>query len=184
LLLTGRARLEWVEPPKPPKPLPKWATASALVEPMPELRDTPPPGATLIRKIDYAQLKNRSPAAVSNWIRDGALSPPAIVGHGQRAKIWLERADADLARNLGTRPPAVPYKPIERTNKVCVRCGEIFIGTTQQRLCSAKCRREWNRITAEAWRLANPGYQLEKSRRDAGARAVAKTLINIKEGKL
>lgn len=175
LLLTGRARLEWI---LPPKASPKWAAPSALPA------ATPPPDATLISKGNYAALKNRSPAAVTHWIEAGHISPSAIVGAGQRAMLWLERADADLASNLGTRPAGVPYQPVERADKICVQCGETFIGSRQQRLCSAKCRRDWNKIAAEAWRLANPGYQLEKTRRDAGARAVAKTLINLNKGKL
>lgn len=55
---------------------------------------------TLLTKGQYAQLKGRSPAAVSHWIADGKISAAAISGEGQRAKIWVEQADRDLAASL------------------------------------------------------------------------------------
>lgn len=55
---------------------------------------------TLVTKGQYAQLKGRSPAAVSHWIDDGKISVAALIGVGQRAKIWVEQADRDLAASL------------------------------------------------------------------------------------
>ena len=55
---------------------------------------------TVVTKGEYARLKGRSPAAVSNWIADGRISAAALIGDGNRARIWVEQADADLARNL------------------------------------------------------------------------------------
>lgn len=52
---------------------------------------------TLMTKGQFAQLKNRAPSAVSNWITRGTISPSAVVGQGQRAKIWVEQAERDLA---------------------------------------------------------------------------------------
>lgn len=55
---------------------------------------------TLVTKGQYAQLKGRSPAAVSHWITDGKISALAVLGVGQRAKIWVEQADRDLIASL------------------------------------------------------------------------------------
>lgn len=69
---------------------------------------------TLVTKGQYAQLKARSPAAVSNWIAEGKISRAAIEGEGQRAKIWVEQADRDLLASLDAdqqdrqAAPAIP----------------------------------------------------------------------------
>jgi len=55
---------------------------------------------TVVTKGEFARLKGRSPAAVSNWIKDGRLTAAALIGTGNRARIWVEQADADLARSL------------------------------------------------------------------------------------
>lgn len=59
-----------------------------------------PATKTLMTKGAYARYRNRAPSAVSNWISEGKISPEAIEGEGQRAKIWVERADLDLLRSL------------------------------------------------------------------------------------
>lgn len=69
---------------------------------------------TVITKAEYAALKQRGPSAVSNWIAEGRISKEALVGEGNRARIWVERADADLARNLDPgqqASQAVPVSP-------------------------------------------------------------------------
>jgi hypothetical protein len=70
---------------------------------------------TLVTKGEFAKLKNRSPAAVSHWIEDGRISAAALIGQGQRAKIWVEQAEADLARNLDVEQQdrqAAPVLPV------------------------------------------------------------------------
>ena len=59
-----------------------------------------------------AKLKGRSPQCVSNWIGDGKISPAAMVGEGHRAQIWVEQADADLARSLDPAQQAAQEHPI------------------------------------------------------------------------
>ncbi|ODA67113.1 hypothetical protein A7A08_01859 [Methyloligella halotolerans] len=55
---------------------------------------------TIITKGEYARLKGRAPSCVSNWIAEGKITPAALAGTGTRAKIWVERADADLEERL------------------------------------------------------------------------------------
>jgi hypothetical protein len=57
-------------------------------------------GRTVVDKSLYAKLKRRAPSAISNWIKRGKISNAALIGDGRSAKIWVEQADADLARSL------------------------------------------------------------------------------------
>lgn len=67
---------------------------------------------TVVTKGEYARLKGRQPSAVSNWIADGRISAAALIGEGNRARIWVEQADADLARNLDPAQQAAQAVPI------------------------------------------------------------------------
>lgn len=67
---------------------------------------------TVVTKGEYARLKGRQPSAVSNWIADGKISAAALVGDGNRARVWVEQADADLARNLDPAQQASQTVPI------------------------------------------------------------------------
>lgn len=81
---------------------------------------------TLVTKGQYAQLKGRSPQAVSNWIAEGKVSQAAIVGQGQRAKIWVERADADLIASLDADQQdrqAAPVIPVAAQASAVVAIG-------------------------------------------------------------
>lgn len=55
---------------------------------------------TLVSKGEFAALINVSPGRVSQFIAAGQISASAIVGSGQRAKIILEKAKADLRLTL------------------------------------------------------------------------------------
>jgi hypothetical protein len=67
---------------------------------------------TIVTKGEYARLKQRSAAAVSIWIRDGKISRAALIGEGNAAKIWVEQADADLARTLDPAQQAAQSHPV------------------------------------------------------------------------
>lgn len=54
----------------------------------------------VISKSEFAALKKRTRACISNWISAGKITPHALVGEGYRAKIIVERAEADLAAAL------------------------------------------------------------------------------------
>lgn len=70
---------------------------------------------TLVTKGVYAAMKGRAPSAVSNWIAEGRISAAAVIGVGQRAQIWVEQADADLARNLDPSKQGVLDNPINQS---------------------------------------------------------------------
>lgn len=57
-------------------------------------------------------MKGRVPSAISNWITEGKISPAALQGEGVRAKIWVEQADADLARSLDPAQQAAQESPV------------------------------------------------------------------------
>ncbi len=56
--------------------------------------------ATLVSKSAFAAIINVSPGRVSQFIAAGQISSAAIVGSGQRAKIDVDRAKADLRLTL------------------------------------------------------------------------------------
>ena len=53
--------------------------------------------AEILSKSAYARQRGRGPSAVSNWIRSGQLSPPALLPDG---RINVELADLQLAERL------------------------------------------------------------------------------------
>jgi hypothetical protein len=67
---------------------------------------------TIVTKGEYAALKGRAPSAISNWIAEGKISADALIGQGVRARIWVERADADLARSLDPAQQAAQDRPV------------------------------------------------------------------------
>ena len=77
-------------------------------------------------KSDYARRRDRSAAAVTQWIKSGLLFGPAIQGKGRSARIVVDVADAQLASRadpgqaLGNgrvaterRSPLKPEKPLK-----------------------------------------------------------------------
>lgn len=67
---------------------------------------------TIVSKGEFAARKQRAPSAISNWIADGRITPAAIMGTGVRAKIWVEQAERDLARNLDPGQQLSQERPI------------------------------------------------------------------------
>jgi hypothetical protein len=67
---------------------------------------------TVVSKGEYARMRARSSQAVSNWIARGKISAAALIGEGNAAKIWVEQADADLARTLDPAQQAAQEHPV------------------------------------------------------------------------
>jgi hypothetical protein len=55
---------------------------------------------TILTKKEFAERVKRTPQCVSGWIAAGKITADALVGDGRSARIWLEKAMADLAENL------------------------------------------------------------------------------------
>lgn len=70
---------------------------------------------TIITKGEFAKLKGRAPSAISNWIADGRITAAALVGSGVRARIWVEQAERDLARNLDPSQQIAQDRPVSMT---------------------------------------------------------------------
>jgi len=68
--------------------------------------------ATVISKGEFAKQKQRSPACITKWIKAGRISRDALIGEGNAAKIWVERADADLAQSLDPAQQAIQQVPV------------------------------------------------------------------------
>lgn len=62
----------------------------------------------LVTKSAYARLRNRAPSAVSNWIADGKLTPPAVVDD----MIDVALADAQLAERLDPSQQLAQERPL------------------------------------------------------------------------
>jgi hypothetical protein len=68
---------------------------------------------TIVSKGEFASRMQRSPACVTKWIKLGKISAEALIGEGNAAKIWLERAKADLSASLDPSQQAIQLAPIE-----------------------------------------------------------------------
>ncbi len=66
----------------------------------------------VVTKAAYARMKGRVPSTISNWIAKGTISAAALRGDGVRARIIVDRADADLAANLDPSQQPGQARPI------------------------------------------------------------------------
>ena len=66
----------------------------------------------IVTKSEFAGIMGRTPACVSHWINNGKISPAALVGTGNRAKICVERAKFDLATRLDPTEQDKQEQPI------------------------------------------------------------------------
>lgn len=83
---------------------------------------------TLVSKIEFAKLKNRDKSAVSRWIAEGKISRAAIIGEGLRARIWVERAEADLAIGLDPAQQSAQERPIVPSQAPPPEPGAALVG--------------------------------------------------------
>jgi hypothetical protein len=111
---------------------------------------------TIVTKLEYAALKQRSPQAVSNWIAEGKLTAAALVGQGQRARIWVEQADRDLARFLDPSQQAAQPRPIDQAAAAPPPGGDLFgaPGTTSPAAASGDDIARKRRADADSAELA------------------------------
>lgn len=155
--------------------------------------------ATLVSKSAFAAIINVSPGRVSQFIAAGQISPAAIVGSGQRAKIDVDRAKADLrltldvAQRLGngidTRldpvaPSAVPISAgaemLMPTASAPHPTGGIDYEIKQQKL---ERERRANRLAAIE-EARDRGQLIETDMSRAEMAKIAATMLNLFEGGL
>jgi len=67
---------------------------------------------TIESKGAFARRMGRGPSAVSNWISQGKITEAALIGKGNAAKVWVERAQADLAASLDPSQQLMQVSPI------------------------------------------------------------------------
>jgi len=67
---------------------------------------------TIITKGEFARRKSRTPSAISNWIAEGKITPAALIGQGNRARIWVEQAEQDLAQSLDVSQQMAQETPV------------------------------------------------------------------------
>lgn len=67
---------------------------------------------TVLSKAEFAEHVGRSRSCISGWIKAGKISAEALIGEGRDAKIWVERAKADLAASLDPSQQAAQADPI------------------------------------------------------------------------
>lgn len=182
LLLTGNLRLEWNAPPALPKAP---ADGFNLRFPITDEWELPPPDATLVTKGEFARRQGVGRSTVSNWITSGLLSRRAVIGNGQRAPIWVERAEADLLlTRTGRHPRKIFYAPAPRLIKNCVNCGEEFNASQGRKICDKpECKRGWKIKLSTAWQAKHPEKKIEANRRTQIARTRARTVTALQREK-
>ncbi len=67
---------------------------------------------TVLSKAEFAKHVGRSRSCISGWIKDGKISADALIGDGREARIWVQRAKADLARALDPSQQVAQAMPI------------------------------------------------------------------------
>jgi hypothetical protein len=140
--------------------------------------------AKIVRKSEFAVLRNVSPGRVTQWITAGHIGPDALVGQGRDARINVAVANAQLCERLDpsqrfglngitTRldaplPPPVPAISDPPPPPV--------IDSVETRIKAEKLRQAelTTRRAEEADRLSRGVYILAKSARDENMRIAAK----------
>lgn len=121
---------------------------------------------TLVSKSEFAALINVSPGRVSQFIAAGQISPAAIVGSGQRAKIRVEQAKADLRLTLDVsqRIGNGSDTRIDAGNTAAVLDGSAAVGTAAPSLQQSGIDYEIKQQKLEAARRANRNAAISEAR--------------------
>jgi predicted site-specific integrase-resolvase len=71
----------------------------------------------ILSKRAASKWLNVAQSTLSNYLRDGRITPRCLVGEGQRAKIDLSRAVADLKKNLDEERLLLPHRRVYLSTK-------------------------------------------------------------------
>ena len=131
--------------------------------------------AEILSKSAYARLRGRGPSAVSNWIRSGQLSPPALLPDG---RINVELADLQLAERLDPVRSAAQRSPVGSNTGSSDPVKEAQAEYLRARALSAAIRaeRERRELNAERGR-----YMLTDQVRSEWGRGIMEHLQSVEQ---
>lgn len=95
-----------------------------------------------VTKGEFAQMVNRAPSAVSNWIAAGKLSGPALEGEGRSARIVVPEALRQLGMRLDVGQQLAQPRPVGATASRAPSQFRPAVEDAQERLAAAKAERE------------------------------------------
>lgn len=145
-------------------------------------------GVQIVRKSEFATMRNVSPGRVTQWITAGQIGPEALVGEGRGARIRVDVANAHLRERLDvdqrfglngitTRldpapapvepPPAAPRR--DEPTPAPIDSAEEKIKQNKARQAELTTRR-----LEEQDRLSRGVYILARDARDENTRIAAK----------
>jgi hypothetical protein len=94
----------------------------------------------LISKSEFARRRNVSPQRVSQWVAEGKITAPALVGAGRSAKINEAAAIEQLAGRLDTNQRQGNGIATRLANVANVADDDAGNGSLEKRLLTAKVR--------------------------------------------
>lgn len=128
----------------------------------------------LASKSRFAEMVNRTPAAVSKWIREGKLHGPALVGDGRGAQINVDVALEQLGVSLDLGQQLAQSQPIiGRATTAPVEAAPL--PDDQARLLKARADREELALQVDGARAAEleGRWMLTDDARDEWSRQLA-----------
>ncbi len=143
----------------------------------------------IVRKSEFAALRNVSPGRVTQWITGGQIGPEALVGEGRSARIRVELANQHLRERLdpsqrfglngiGTTLDAPSAAPVRRPADVAapVQPPMPIVDSVEARIKAEKLRQAElvTRRAEEQDRLARGVYILAVDARAEFSRIAAK----------
>jgi hypothetical protein len=94
----------------------------------------------LISKSEFARRRGVSPQRVEQWVAEGKITPPALVGEGRSAKINEAAATEQLAGRLDTNQRQGNGIATKLANVANVADDDVGNGSLEKRLLTAKVR--------------------------------------------
>lgn len=144
----------------------------------------------VVSKGEFAAMVQRGPSAVSNWIADGKLGGPALVGEGRRQKIRVDAALQQLGLTLDTGQQMAQARPLLQfgggrpTASAAPPAGVVPLGEVDElQLRQARAKTEIAEATARKGRedadLRRGRYMLADEARAELARRLSGLLAGV-----
>ena len=110
---------------------------------------------TIVSKAEFARLMKRTGPCISHWIRTGRITHESLVGSGRHARIWKERAEAEIAVTLNPVQQSLQQYPLRGMDDHEASCGRIAPAAHDVSSCEAMSSDE--NINAGSQREKNYG---------------------------